>query len=106
MRTQSLREFAERLAAASADDDGAFRQIIGELGLLGAESDFARAFDLDVWTLQRWRDGRSVPAPALRPSMYRWLDERARAELARLAEADAGAAAAQVVAARPQGLPG
>jgi hypothetical protein len=107
MQTQSLREFAARVAAASAADDRAFRQIIGDLGLLAAEREFTRAFDLDDWTLRRWREGVGVPAPALRRSMYRWLGDRARAELARLAEADAGAAAAtQPVAAKPQGLPG
>jgi hypothetical protein len=103
-----IRDFAALLASADERDDEAFRQIVRAFRLVAGESEFVRAFDLDHWTLRRWSEGQSVPMPALRPAMYRWLHARSQQRLAELAALSLTAdSAAPVVAARPaQGLPG
>lgn len=103
-----IRDFAALLASADERDDEAFRQIIGAFRLVVGEPEFARAFDLDGWNLRRWSEGQSVPMPALRPAMYRWLQARTEQRLAELAalSSTAGSAAAVAAALPAQGLPG
>lgn len=76
---ERLDNFILEVYAADVHDDKAFRSVIVHgmeiLGLL--DKDIAHEFNVCRLTISRWRNGVSVPHPAMREPIYNWLIKRA-----------------------------
>jgi transcriptional regulator with XRE-family HTH domain len=79
--------FAQRLSTPDPTDDKIFRAIMADFELVTNAGEFARKYGMSRSNISRWKNGHSVPHPALRPRIYQWLRKLANAKAAELKEA-------------------
>lgn len=78
MTKADLQDCLNELSRAPDDDDAVFHHLVERALKLSdtSDADFAELVRVSRPTATRWRGGRSVPHPALRPSVYIVLTKR------------------------------
>ena len=74
-------ELIKQLEAADPVDDVVFRSLVATaLRAMPAitNQEIGETFDVSRPSAQRWREGRSLPHPAMRPHIYRWFIAKAK----------------------------
>lgn len=77
-RLAAISRLLEELGKPNPEDADAFHRIITsafELSVID-EIDVAHKFGMSRPSINRWRNGRTVPHPAMRAQVYGWLTER------------------------------
>ncbi len=85
-RLDRLTSLATSLKAPATSDDEIFHMILGQLESISNVGELARKFGMSRSTISRWKNGHSVPHPALRPRIYRWLRSCVQARINELQE--------------------
>ena len=75
---------AQRLLSTDSCDDKGFRAIMADFEFVTNVNEFARKFGMSRPTINRWKNGHSVPHPALRPRIYRHLHKLADTKIQEL----------------------
>src|SRR3954453_2678562 len=83
---QQLAAYEHQLEEFRPDDREAFMRLVREgMDLLDLRAiDLCEQFDVSRPSVQRWREGRSAPHPAVRQRVVNHLAERTRVQLARV----------------------
>jgi hypothetical protein len=79
-RQDDLKKLVTDLEAASLGDNWVFRRLVCRtIELLGlSNADVAHQFGTSIPTIARWREGMSVPHPAMRSAVYGSLLEQVK----------------------------
>ena len=74
-RLTELKAFLTRVNTVELSDEREFQQILGlaQQLLELADQDLATILDVSRPTISRWISGRTIPYPALRKPIYRWV---------------------------------
>ena len=74
-RKITLNEVAKQLKTPDTNNDQAFQELIGicQVFLEMSEQDMADKFEVSRPTINRWANGKNLPHPAMRRTIYDWV---------------------------------
>ncbi len=83
MDAERLRGLLNALQTANVADDAAFHNCVSMAFnlIVLSEDELARKFSVSRPSINRWKNGRSAPHPAMRKHVYAWLKRRVTLEL-------------------------
>lgn len=82
-RLESLRYFRESASGANVKDDAQFRAVLVDAQTVLEMSDQQIADQLSVSrpTVNRWKNGKNLPHPAMRKHILNWIVEQAASRI-------------------------
>jgi DNA-binding transcriptional regulator YdaS (Cro superfamily) len=78
---EKLEQFKVAVEGADVDDAATFHDLIRQafaLRVVVSDEDVARKFAMSRPSVNRWKNGRTAPHPAVRRPVYAWLAKEAR----------------------------